>query len=248
MKARRAVILGLAAFLLALLLVLPASWVAGALPAGVQCGEWAGSIWRGQCSALVVSDGGTGVMRIDAVRWKLKPASLLRLALSAQFEGSWAKGRAAGQITVGSGGTIQMRELDGESVLDQTVMRALPAGWNGRIQLRQLEFDWKAGTIGRLGGNVIVSDLADANGNALGGYRLELPAAEAAPFTGQLRDTGGAIEVEAQLQLAADRSWTLEGRMRARNAADAALARKLDMFAAPDATGWRRLSAAGDFS
>jgi hypothetical protein len=248
MKARKAILLGLAAFLLALLLVLPARWVDRALPEGVDCARWAGSIWRGQCAGLTVRDSGTGVMRIDSLRWKLQPLALLRLRLSADFEGSWSKGQAQGRIAVAPGGEIRLRELDGASLLDKSVVRSLPAGWSGRIALRAVEFDWNAGTLGRLGGEVLVQDLADGRGNALGSYQLQLAPAETPPFTGQLHDTGGPLEVDAQLQLAADRSWTLEGRMRARNAADQAMGRKLDMFAAADATGWRRLSAAGDFN
>jgi hypothetical protein len=248
MKLRKAIILGLAAFLLALLLVLPASWVGKALPPGVQCARWAGSIWRGQCGELTVRDSGTGVMRIDSLRWKLRPLSLLRLNLSAEFDGRWAKGQAQGLITVAPGGVIRLRELDGASLLDRSVVRSLPEGWNGRAELRDVEFDWNAGTLGRLGGELTIDGLADARGNALGSYHLQLAPAEAPPFNGHLRDTGGPLEVDAQLQLAANRSWSLEGRMRARNPSDQALGRKLDMFAAADASGWRRLSAAGDFN
>lgn len=248
MKLRKALIVGVAAFLLALLLVLPASWVGKALPEGVQCARWAGSVWRGQCGELTVRDSGTGVMRIDSLSWKLRPLSLLRLNLSAEFEGRWAKGRAQGLITVASGGAIRLRELDGASLLDPSVVRSLPAGWNGRIELRDVEFDWNAGTLGRLGGELMVNDLADARGNALGSYHLQLAPASTPPFSGHLRDTGGPLEVDAQLQLAANRSWNLEGRMRARNPADQTLGRKLDMFAAADPSGWRRLSAAGDFN
>lgn len=248
MKARKAILLGLAAFLLALVLVLPASWVGRALPEGVTCARWAGSIWRGQCGELTVRDSGTGVMRIDSLRWKLKPLALLRLNLSADFEGSWPSGKANGRIAVAPGGALRLRELDGASLLDRTVVRSLPSGWSGRVELRDVEFDWNGGTLGRLGGELLVQDLVDGRGNSLGSYQLQLAPGDTPPFTGQLRDTGGPIEVDAQLQLAADRSWSLEGRMRARNAADQALGRKLDMFAAADATGWRRLSAAGDFN
>jgi hypothetical protein len=248
MKLRKAIILGLAAFLLALLLVLPASWVGKALPQGVQCVRWAGSIWRGQCGELTVRDSGTGVARIDTLRWKLEPLALLRLNLSAQFEARWAKGQAQGHIAVAPGGVIRLRGLDGASLLDPSVVRSLPAGWSGRAELRQVDFDWNAGTLGRLGGELVVHDMVDGRGNALGSYQLQFTPAQAPPFTGQLRDTGGPLEVDAQLQLAADRSWSLEGRMRARNPADAALGRKLDLFAAADGSGWRRLSAAGDFN
>ena len=45
----------------------------------------------------------------------------------------------------------------------------------------------------------------------------------------------------------AEADWTLEGRMRARDPGDRRLAQGLDMLSSPDAAGWRRLSAAGQF-
>jgi hypothetical protein len=247
MKSKKAVILGLAAFLLAMVVVLPASWMARALPEGLACGEWRGSIWRGQCRELSVRVDQNVAMNLSSVSWQVRPMSLLRLRLSVDFQSTWTQGKASGRADLASGGAISLRETSGSSRLDRRLIRALPDGWSGQAEIRQLEFEWQQNTLRRLAGVLIVSDLRDARGNALGGYQLELPAGEAAPFTGQLRDTGGPLEVNAQLQLAADRSWSLEGRMRQRTA-DMGLARTLDMLSSVDASGWRRLSAAGDFT
>lgn len=248
MRVRTIVLLGLAAFALTLLFVLPASWVALVLPARVQCGAWAGSIWQGQCQELAISDNGRSTLRLTSLRWKLHPAALLRLSLSAEFQGAWAQGGASGRVLVRRGGEVQLRAVQGQSGLDQSFFGALPAGWTGRLDIQQFEFDWRAGQVGRLGGQLTVSDLADGRGNALGSYLVDFAPGTTAPFIGQLRDTGGPVELQAQLQLSADRSWSLDGRMRARDAGDAALARRLDMLSAAEAGGWRRVSAAGHFN
>ena len=52
MNLKKGLLLGLAAFALALIVVLPARWMGGVLPEGVQCDQWSGSVWRGQCSGL----------------------------------------------------------------------------------------------------------------------------------------------------------------------------------------------------
>ncbi|HWL61505.1 MAG TPA: type II secretion system protein N [Steroidobacteraceae bacterium] len=248
MNFRKALLLGLVAFALALLVVLPARWMNGVLPAGVQCGQWSGSIWRGQCVGLTMSDAGKVVMKLGALRWKLRPMALLGLKVSADFQSSWANGQATGRVAVSPGGTIQLRDMVASTLLDPTALGALPAGWSGRAELARGEFDWEGGTLGRLGGVLEVSGLTDRRGTDLGSYRLELPAGSTPPFTGQLVDTGGPVQVEAQFQLAADRMWSLEGRMRQRNPADIRLGRQLDMLGIADAAGWRRLSAAGDFN
>lgn len=247
MKAGKAWLLGLAAFLLALIIVLPAAWVGAALPSAVQCGAWSGSVWRGQCRDLALHDGQQVVMRLSTLQWRLKPAALLRLRLAAQFHSVWPQGQTSGDMAVAAGGGIQVRQMSGHSELDRRFFGAMPAGWHGRVQIRDFDLDWRDGIIGRLGGELIVSDLVDGNGTALGGYRLAFPGSEVPPFTGELADTGGPLEVAAQLELTADQSWTLEGRMRTRDAGNDSLNRTLDMLSFADASGWRRLSAAGQF-
>jgi hypothetical protein len=248
MKVRTVVLLGLAAFLLALLFVLPASWVAAVLPASVQCGQWGGSIWRGQCIDLKVSEGGRSTVTLKSLSWKLQPGALLRLSLAADFQGAWPQGAAAGHIVVRPDGSIRLRGLTGRSQLDKEFFAALPAGWNGSVDLRALELDWAEGSLGHLGGELGINDLVDARGTMLGSYRLEFLPSSTPPYIGQLRDTGGPAEVDAALQLTADRSWTLEGRVRVRDPLDVALNRRLEVLSSADASGWRRLSAAGHFN
>lgn len=247
MKAKKAWLLGLAAFLLALIIVLPASWVGAALPSAVQCTAWSGSVWRGQCRDLALHDDQKVVMRLSTLQWRLKPASLLRLRLAAQFHSTWPQGRTSGQVAIAPGGAIQVRDMSGHSELDRRFFGAMPAGWHGQVQIQGFDLDWRDGIIGHLGGELVVSELVDARGTALGGYRLAFTESATPPFTGELTDTGGPLQVAAQLALTADQSWTLEGRMRARDAANASLNRTLDMLSFADASGWRRLSAAGQF-
>jgi Type II secretion system (T2SS), protein N len=104
----RATVLGLAAFALALLVVLPASWVAGLLPAHLQCASLRGSIWRGQCAGLQWSGGGTE-QKIDLLRWQLRPLALFTLTLRADLQLRGDLGEAAGQLELGRGGRIDLR-------------------------------------------------------------------------------------------------------------------------------------------
>ena len=99
----------------------------------MACGSWAGSVWRGQCRELSLSDGGKVVLKLSSLRWRLRPSSLLRLRVGADFQSDWATGRATGRVAVTPAGTIQLREMSANSVLDSTALPALPAGWSGRI-------------------------------------------------------------------------------------------------------------------
>lgn len=248
MSLRKALILGLATFLLVLVFVLPAGWVGGALPEGVQCGSWSGSIWRGGCRDMKVMQQGKVALVLSELRWKLRAGALLRLTLAAEFHSWWPQGEATGDIELRSGGNIRFREGNIRSQVDRNLLPALPRGWSGHADVKRLEFDWINARIERLGGEFLISDLADSRGTALGSYHLEMPTSSSAPFTGQLRDAGGPVEVAAQLHLSADRSWNLEGRLRARDATNERLNRQLDMLGSADIVGWRPLSAAGTFN
>lgn len=247
MSWKKALLLGLATFVLALIIVLPAAWVSAALPASVQCAAWSGSVWRGQCRELSLSDGQKVVMKLSTLRWRLKPAALLGLKLKADFDSTWPQGSTEGEVAVSPSGAISVRGMNGRSELDRRFFGAMPAGWHGQIDIRDFDLDWRNGVIGRLGGELVVSDLKDARGTALGGYRLRFPSSGAAPFNGELVDTGGPLEVAAQLQLTADQAWNLDGRMRVRDAGNTSLNRALDVLSFADASGWRRLTAAGQF-
>jgi hypothetical protein len=247
MRLRTVLLLGLAAFLLALLVVFPAGWVNAFMPDAVKCGAWSGSVWRGQCQDLLLSDGEKPVMQLATLRWELKPLSLLRLKLSARFHSTWPEGETTGQVAVAPSGQIQVRNMSGRTVLDRRFFGAMPAGWRGQLEIRGFDLDWHAGSIGRLGGEMLVTDLLDARGTSLGSYRLVFPAGGTPPFSGTLNDSGGPLEVQARLELTADRNWTLDGRMRTRDSQDASLDRALDMLSFAEADGWRRLSAAGRF-
>jgi len=247
MTLRKALLLGLAAFLLALLIVLPASWMGAFVPESIRCAQWQGSIWRGQCRELTLSNGEKVVMKLTSLQWKLQPTALLRLAIGAEFHSAWPQGEAAGRVQVNRGGSIVVRGMSGSSQLDRRFFGALPEGWQGHIDIRNFELDWSSSNIGHLGGELVVSNLVDRRGVPLGGYRLAFPPGSTSPHDGELSDTGGPVEVQAKVQLTAEQSWTLDGRMRARDPDDRRLAQGLDMLSSPDASGWRRLSAAGQF-
>lgn len=243
----RIVLLGFAAFLLALVVVLPVRWISPLLPGQIHCNDWRGSVWRGRCTGMSIGLPGAAPLQVESLRWKIHPLRLLRLALRADFTATYAQGEADGVLDAGTGGRIAVTDLSARALLDRRMVGALPAGWTGQLEIDQLALTMQDRQLLALQGTVQVRDLGDGRGRTFGSYRLEFPAGATAPFTGALRDTGGQLEVLATLQIGADRSWTLDGTAAMRPGADPALARQLDMLDAPDAAGRHRLSAAGSF-
>ncbi len=242
----RTILLGLGAFVSALLVVLPVRWAAKLLPAQVQCAGWRGSIWSGQCSGLTVAVNNTAPVKLASLRWKIHPQALLRLALSADVEVSDPEGHATGVLELGRG-AMALRDVSLQAPFDRRFATMLPAGWTGRIEAQQLALRLQGRQIEGISGELQLRNLDDGRGGPLGSYRLAF-APGSAPYIGKLVDTGGPLAVNASLTVTADRSWVLDGTVAARASAGAALRQTLDILGGPDASGKRRLSAAGSFN
>jgi hypothetical protein len=242
-------LLGLAAFLIALLVVFPASWAKGLLPPQITCGGIAGSIWRGQCNALAFSVPGQPTLRLDSFDWQVHPLALLRARMQADFAATGNDVAAHGAITASSGGYIEVTGLSGSIGLDHSRLAALPAGWSARADASNLSLGFSGGKITALGGVLLARQLRDARGTGFGDFRLEFPRQEAAPFRGTLTDSagpgGGPMQLRSQLVLNADQSWQLRGTVVLRPGSPQGLAAALDQLAPADLNGVRNFSLEG---
>lgn len=213
----RVLLLGLLAFALALLVVLPARWVGSLMPAAVQCAQWRGTLWNGRCQQLQVIVPGAPPIAIESAGWKLHPAALLRLAFSADVALTDSRGDATGSIELTRNGQLSLRGASARALLSKQLFPVLPTGWNGRLEVQDLDFDWFDRMPRKVEGELRVFDLRDGNGRELGNYHITFPPMEGPPFRGKLVDNGGPYEVDGELQLTAERRWVLEGRIKPRN-------------------------------
>lgn len=243
----RLLLLGLAAFLIALLTVLPARWVAAlAAPPQIVCENWSGSVWRGACQGLVFTPPNAPPVSVATFRWALQPGALLRRAVRADFALSNAEGSASGRIEM-RGGRLRLSDTQARLLLDKRLLGALPQGWHGQLDARDLQLDLEGETLHGLSGNVLLQDLLDARGRPLGSYRLTIAPTSDPPFHGTLADEGGPLQLRGDITLLADRSWTLEALATPRPEADSELRRQLEILGGADATGQYRISVAGSF-
>lgn len=238
--------LGLAAFLLTLLALLPVRFVASWLPSNVQCASWQGSVWRGQCTDLQVMIPGAAPLQAERLVWKLRPLSLLRLKLRAWIDVRTALGSGSGEVEVGRGGYMAVEDLSAAAVFDRRLATMVPAGWSGQMQARQLVLRLQGNQLQGLSGELQLHDFHDDRGSSYGAYTLSFAAVESPPFVGILKDAGGPLSVAASLTVTGDRRWQLDGTVAPRGDA-AALRRQLELLGAPDGNGRYPLRAEGSF-
>lgn len=240
-RSLRVILLGAVAFVIALIVVFPASWLRGALPAGTQCANWSGSLWRGQCSGITWSAPGKSPVQLESLSWRVHPLALLRarLAVDAELHGAGIQG--GGKVLLGTGNLLHVEDLSATGVLDRKLLATLPSGWKARLEAHGIAFELQGRTLRQLAGTLTARELTDAQGARLGDYQLQFAPQSSPPFTGNLRDVGGSIALAAQLTIKADRSWMLDGTASLRPGSPPQLARLLDQFNSADLSGRRRI-------
>lgn len=240
----RLALIGVVAAVAVVICVLPASIAARFLPPSVRAADFSGSIWHGSAGRLTIAGRPAG-----AIEWTIHPLALLGRRLSADLH--WVKG---GFVLDGSAEATAARlhasKLDGGGPLADLTDLGLDAGWKGNaaVHVTELSAELTAGgarltsAVGDIGvGNVAALQIA--GGAPLGGYVLKFddPDAASGELTATLSDTGGPLELNAQIRLATQaRSGLLSGTLKARPEASPQLRAQLDGLAqlhAPDAAG-----------
>jgi hypothetical protein len=207
----RAALLGLAAFLIVLLVRLPARWITPLLPAAARCSVASGTMWHGACEGLSLSDGKSAPLVLQQLRWTVHPAALLRarLALDLQAQGDW--GQASAAVTLRSGSHLTVSALTADGTLDRRLLPVLPSGWRGEFAAREVALELKQKRLLSVRGTATVRGLQDGRGKRYGDFQLQLAPVSDAAGAGDLRSLAGPTEVMAKVRVAADMNWTVDG-------------------------------------
>jgi general secretion pathway protein N len=245
----RAVLLiaaGIAAFLLTLLAIVPASVISVALPATIKLGMTSGTIWNGSTDSLNV-----GGRSYGAFRWTLRPLQLFRGRLA--FDGELLRndGQARGRIGLGFGNRVSARDLDINLPLAALATGVGPPGWSGVVRARLQSVDLTPGVAPQIVGTIEVHGLQapPPGGAAIGSYAITFDAGSArdGKLIGQIKDLEGPMQVAGTATLAGDRSYVVEGLVAPRAGAPQAVTDTLRFLGAPDAQGRRPFSVAGTY-
>jgi hypothetical protein len=226
-------------------IAMPASLVARFLPPFVGAADFSGTLWHGSAGRITVDGRDAG-----AAEWHLHPLPLLRLTLSADVR--WVKtGFVADAAVQVDRGGLRARRLAGDGPIEDLAHLGVPPGWRGSASLRftdlEVAFIDGSAVLVSAVGDVSVETLASpqiADGADLGGYVLHLldrALRPATDVTAQLSDSGGPLEVNADIRFnAANRSGTLAGTIKERAGAGRELRALLENLAqlhARDAQG-----------
>lgn len=218
------VLIGLAAVLAVIIAALPASIITHFLPPSVHAEDFSGSIWHGSAGKISVDARDAG-----ALEWRLHPAALLGMDVAADVH--WVKVGFVidAAVTIDRQGLTAHSVTGGGPIEDLRDFGVAP-GWRGIAAINFSEI--KSDLVKPLAavGDLRVSNLTAApiaEGADLGGYELRLADGAVAAdgsVTAQLTDTGGPLDVKADIHYsAAEHTGLLTGTLRERTNAPAAL-------------------------
>lgn len=241
MSIRSALLLAIVVFVVTLVARLPATALVPLLPAGVSCQTPAGTVWHGSCGQLH-----DGTMSLSGFSWKLHPAGLLRLRLSAELTSDDPRAQGHTQVQISRDGLIQLQGLSAQLPL-QNGLAVFPRGLAGTVQIAVDGAQLQHAQLLALRGSIRVLQLRSEDQSAdLGSFELLFPPAPAgAPIEGQLHDLGGPLSVTGQLRLMRGGGYDLSGSVAAREQASPELLQALQLLGPADGQGRRHISLAG---
>jgi general secretion pathway protein N len=238
-----------AAFVIGLIVELPARWLAGALPAGTSCRQVSGTIWNGACAGL--SERGAA---IGDLVWVVHPLALLAGKLTIDVGLTRPGGTASARLDIHPSGAMAAHGVHATFPLDRSIVPQLPPSAHVAAQADLSSVRWNGRRVTEIHGQIDVRGLTDEQGEALGDYRLYFPGAASGAASaagsdpvGRLTDLGGPLAVEGTVRLTGEPGYVLDAEVAPRADAPPAIVDALRFLGTPDARGRRPLSLAGTF-
>lgn len=241
------VIAGLAVFIVVLLLYLPASWVASALPPQVRCNQLGGSVWHGECLGLQYQGAALG----DAT-WNLAASSAFTGRLSGDLEirGTAVNGRA--DLDTSFAGVGELRNVALRVLLDPALLPQLPAQQRGMLIASLARLELGEGAAPRaIAGTVELRDFKQVGAQPLdlGAYQVTFDGSppQDGALAGKLRDLGGPYIVDGTVRLTPPNGYLVQGYITGRTAEAERIVREVTLGATPDSSGRSTFSFEGSW-
>lgn len=244
MKRGALVAAGVAAFLVCLVAMVPASQLAGRLPDGVELSGLEGTIWSGRARSLAVNGAALG-----AVRWTCRPWSLVFLQWSCAATLASRGGEVSGDLSGDFAQQIGGENLRGRMPISTFEGIATPRGWTGDLELdlEELRLDGRRPVTAR--GTMYLRQLRapGAAGELLGDFELTVGEGTVggAALNGRLRDLGGPLRVRGSIEMDEDGRYLLTGEAAPGPGAGPAIFDTLRFLGPPDSQGRRPFTIEG---
>jgi general secretion pathway protein N len=235
---------GLAAFLVFLVAMVPASQIARRLPSAVDLDGVSGTIWSGRARTVAVEGHPLG-----GLHWSCRPWRLVLLEWTCHIGLQPSGGDVAGDFSGDFSGNLTGRDILGTAPISNFVGIATPRGWTGNLELDLEALTVASGRPESATGRLFLRGLRapGANGELLGDFELVVGEGSVggATLNGRLRDLGGPLRVRGAIELFDDGRYLLRGDAAPGPGAGPAIFDTLDFLGPPDSQGRRPFTIEG---
>lgn len=252
-KVLLAIALGLAVYLLSLVVLLPASLVFKPLTAeltkrvpGLTLIGVEGEIWDGRIRRVSYRDSSLG-----SAEWSLSPLPLLlgRVDIQWRLEDGSDYLNGALAVSLLSGEKIDMEGLEGRLAVDRATafIPYVPVVPTGSLALRLEHTAIEAGHISTMEGKIVWSGAGLSAPQSLdfGTLTMEITPLESGGVRGRVADQGGPLSLSGELTLDQQGAYQFDGQLAAGPGAKLELQNALKLLGRPDSAGRFRVNRSG---
>jgi general secretion pathway protein N len=233
---RRLIAVGAAALVVGLVVAFPAriayQWFA---PDDLALSGISGSIWNG-----TATQGSAGGLYLSELTWRFRPSSLFGLKAGYAISGRLPAGFVDTNVAFGPGGRVYLDDL--ASAIPLAYFNALmpQAGVEGDMNVQFRRLTLAEGLPVTAEGTVSVSGLIlrALGPSALGDFRAVFQTDDGV-ISATVEDVSGVLDVNGNLVLQSDRSYSFVGQVAPRANAPAAVVEQLRYLGSPDPQGRR---------
>ncbi|NNF52771.1 MAG: type II secretion system protein N [Gammaproteobacteria bacterium] len=233
------------AFALFLLASLPASVLFDRMePNQVYASGLSGTVWRGSAAGIDV-----GGLQLGGSTWRFKFLNLLRAEAAIDFTTEIGGETIAG--SAGSRGPGHLRLVDVTGRIPVAELAAfLPTGFfSGTAEFDLAEVVIDDSTPVAINGQLLILNLTALTTRpptTFGDFQVTFTDQQQVPLIGALSDLRGFIELNGQVELGEDRSYTLEATLSPRQGAPAQISSMLNFVGPDQGQGRRKLNLSGN--
>lgn len=235
---------GVIAFLGFVVAYLPASLLAGQLPAGVQASSLTGTVWTGRAETVRA-----GPLALAAVDWQCAVLPLLVARLRCSVSLETRPGRLMARVTLRRGGTLSIAALNGVLPLTAVAPTGSFRDWRGELRFENVGIEIYSGQPQSISGAIVAADLRppQRRGAPIGSYALEFGEGFASPGVtgGRLRDLTGPLSLHGTVRIDPRGGYLAQGDVAPRAGASQDLLDALVFLGPPDASGRRSFTFEG---
>jgi len=233
---KRYIVAGVLVFLVVLVTTFPAriayNWFA---PPEIVLTGIEGSIWSGAASEALTA----GAYFRD-LTWTLRPKALLSGKLAFDVAAKPADGKFAATIMLGINRSLDLINLTGSVPLDLVHQAFQQQGIRGDLSMDFTKLVIENDMPVEVAGNVIVTNFYEPSlsANTIGDFRVDFRS-DNGIIRGTIDDLAGILDVDGEITLSPDRSYSVIGNVSAKPNAPPSIEQGLRLLGTADVHGFR---------